>query len=32
MLIPELDSVFRMIEVGSSESFWLALVWNAAIS
>ena len=32
MLIPASDSVLIIIEVGSSEVFWVALVWNAARS
>jgi len=29
-LIPELDSVFRTIVIGLSESFWVAVVRKAA--
>jgi len=30
--IPEVDSVFRIIDIGSSEEFWVVLVWKAARS
>jgi hypothetical protein len=29
-LIPELDSVLKIIAIGLSESFWVPLVWKAA--
>ena len=29
-LIPELESVFRIISIGLSEAFWAPLAWKAA--